>query len=82
MSLIKELIELVKAKNEYKRDYRRLEESNLDYQALQQMVDTALAKQIVIEIKKTDGTVILIRPKTEEDKQYKSFMDRYKEQHR
>lgn len=81
MTLLRDIIELIKARNEFKRDYRRLETSNLDYQALQRMVEVCNNKQTTIEIKKNDGTVILIRPKQDNDIGYKSFADLYQEKH-
>ena len=54
-SLLRELIELYKEREEYKRDYRKLCRANIDYAALQNMVDNVSTKNVVIDIVTDDG---------------------------
>lgn len=79
--LIKAFIELIKEMNTYKRDYRRLQKSNMDYNALQNIVNTAIEKNVVITIKLEDNSVVTVQP-TEESKRVnpKTFRERFMEQ--
>ena len=76
-SLLRELIELYKARKEYKRDYRKLCRANIDYAALQNMVDNVATKNVVIDIITNDGVKITIRPKENNDIGYESFHDKF-----
>lgn len=76
-SLLKELIELYKARKEYKRDYRRLCRANIDYAALQNMVDNVATKNVVIELMTDDGVKMTIRPKDQNSIGYESFHDKF-----
>lgn len=76
-SLLKELIELYKARKEYKRDYRRLCRANIDYAALQNMVENVSTKNVVIDIVTDDGVKITIRPKENNAIGYESFHDKF-----
>lgn len=77
MSILRELIEVIKAKNEYKRDYRRLQRANIDYAALQNMVENVSTKNVVIDIVTDDGVKITIRPKENNAIGYESFHDKF-----
>lgn len=77
MSILRELIEVIKAKNEYKRDYRRLQRANIDYAALQNMVDNVSTKNVVIDIVTDDGVKMTIRPKENNAIGYESFHDKF-----
>ena len=76
-SLLKELIELYKERKEYKRDYRKLCRANIDYAALQNMVDNVATKNVVIDIITNDGVKITIRPKENNDIGYESFGSKF-----
>lgn len=76
-SLLRELIELYKARKEYKRDYRRLCRANIDYAALQNMVDNVSTKNVVIDIVTDDGVKMTIRPKENNAIGHESFYDKF-----
>lgn len=76
-SLLIELIELYKERKEYKRDYRKLCRSNIDYAALQNMVDIVSTKNVVIELMTSDGVKMTIRPKENNAIGYESFHDKF-----
>ena len=76
-SLLRELIELYKERKEYKRDYRKLCRSNVDYAALQNMVDNVSTKNVVIELMTSDGVKMTIRPKENNAIGYESFHDKF-----
>lgn len=76
-SLLRELIELYKVRKEYKRDYRKLCRANIDYAALQNMVDNVSTKNVVIELLTSDGVKMTIRPKENNAIGYESFHDKF-----
>ena len=76
-SLLRALIELSKVRTEYKRDYRQLCRANIDYAALQNMVEEVSTKNVVIDIVTNDGVKITIRPKENNAIGYKSFHDEF-----
>lgn len=76
-SLLRELIELYKARKEYKRDYRKLCRANIDYAALQNMVENVSTKNVVIELMTADGVKMTIRPKENNAIGYESFHDKF-----
>ena len=76
-SLLRELIELYKARKEYKRDYRKLCRANIDYAALQNMVENVSTKNVVIELMTVDGVKMTIRPKENNAIGYESFHDKF-----
>lgn len=76
-SLLRELIELYKVRKEYKRDYRKLCRANIDYAALQNMVDNVSTKNVVIELLTADGVKMTIRPKENNAIGYESFHDKF-----
>lgn len=71
--------QLLKEEAQLKRDIRKLELANLDYEALQRMVNNVSANQIEIEITNIEGIKIIIRPTIENEIGYKSFLDKYNE---
>lgn len=78
MSILKELLEIIKAKNEYKRDYRRLKRAAVDYAALKNMVNEVEKKNVVIDIVTDDGVKMTIRPERVDNQiGYESFQERY-----
>lgn len=76
-SLLRELIELYKARKEYKRDYRKLCRANIDYAALQNMVENVSTKNVVIELMTADGVKMTIRPKENNAIGYESFGSKF-----
>ena len=76
-SLLRELIELYKARKEYKRDYRKLCRANIDYAALQNIVENVSTKNVVIELMTADGVKMTIRPKENNAIGYESFHDKF-----
>ena len=76
-SLLRELIELYKVRKEYKRDYRKLCRANIDYAALQNMVDNVSTKNVVIELMTSDGVKMTIRPKENNAIGYESFHNKF-----
>lgn len=83
--MIKELIKLcisyLKEKRQLKKDIHRINEYELDYEALERIVILAQQGGTPVEmvLKFVDGKVLEIKPK--EAEAYKSFAQRYAESH-
>ena len=80
IKILKRVIREMKAEAQSHKDMRRLVKSNLDYGALQRMVDNVAYGAVEIEIKMADKTV-LIRPSTKLQ-QSKSFYQAYMDNHK
>ena len=82
LEIFKAAVEIVRQQRQLKRDIRRLEAANLDYEALQRIVEEVANKNVVIEIKnEKDGysSTITIKPKPINQIEFKSFDQKYNE---
>ena len=81
--VFKEAIKIVREKRQLNRDTRRLQMANLDYAALQNIVDSVANRNVEIEItnRGTDGIAytMKIMPKAINQIDYKSFEERVAE---
>lgn len=74
------LKEILASEKEIRRAKKRLELAELDYGALQVMIDNAVAKNVKVEIR--NGTNIVTIVPTEPGKMnFRSFKDRYETLH-
>lgn len=84
--VFREAIKLIREKRQLDRDTRRLRVANLDYAALQNIVDTVSNRNVEIEINNVgaDGIshILVIRPKQMNQVEYKSFEQRVDEARR
>lgn len=84
--IIRQAIQLVREKRQLNRDTRRLQMANLDYAALQNIVDNVANRNVEIEINNigSDGVshIMVIRPKQAAQFEYKSFEDKVAEARR
>lgn len=78
--IFKRVIAEMKAEAQFHKDMRRLVKSDLDYGALQRMIDNVQYGNVEIEIRMPDKSVF-IRP-TIKQQQSKSFYQLYKESHK
>lgn len=79
LKIWKKAKQLIKEEIQLKKDYRRLSESLLDYEALQNMVNTvANTNTVEIEIKTKEGHTFIIRKAEQSNNKYESFMDKYR----
>lgn len=79
LRVIKRVIAELKQEVEFNRDMRRLVRSQLDYGALQKMIDNVSLNNVEIEVKMADKTV-LIRPSNKQQA-LPTFYERYKTAH-
>lgn len=79
--ILKKARELVKEETKLKHDMRRVQRISLDYEALQNIVNSVATKDVEIDIDTEDGMHIKVIPKFNSGVPYESFADKYKKQH-
>ena len=84
--VFKEAIKLVREKRQLNRDTRRLQMANLDYAALQNIINSVANRNVEVEINNigSDGVshIMVIRPKQVQGFEYKTFEDKVAEARR
>lgn len=78
MSILKELSEVIKQKRQFNHDLRRIESSNLDYEALKRIVEKVASTGVSITVTFENGTKMEIKHGMPNENNFKSFADLYK----
>lgn len=74
--LLKLFLQVIKEQRQLKKDLRRLDKANLDYEALQRIVDNVATKNVEIEVK-MENVNITIKPTPSNEVGFTSFKEKY-----
>lgn len=72
------VLNIIKEQRQLKEDLRRLDKANLDYEALQRIVDSVAAKNVEITVQMENAN-ITIKPTPSNEVGYTSFKEQYQQ---
>lgn len=76
--LLKLILQVIREQKQLKSDLRRLDKANLDYEALQRIVDNVATKNVEITVR-MENVNITIKPTPVNEVGYTSFKEKYQQ---